>query len=151
MNFPVLAVHMPDGWSCNMSTPQFIRVDQTCNVSIDRKSRQELLLELLFLKTFNAHGKRMVEQLLFAPRAVRGKSGRHVWNSSCEMPVLREHCRTSIAVNLCSQDGLHSAGQTREPTCTYRPQSHDSSGSCRGNLEPMPAYSMWQKMKARRG
>ena len=112
-----MMIHQSDGFACNMM--------QTVTSPLLQKTllrrgcyRQEWLLELQIVKTIGVGGRFEQSIRYFAPRAVVGKTGWHIFHSSLHRPTLMQWpgCEHIIKIDVFVQDGLHAAGMVKKQT-----------------------------------
>ena len=112
---PIMMIHQSDGFACNMM--------QTVKTPLLQKTlsrvgcyRQEWLLELQIVKTIDVGGRFEQAIRYFAPRAVVGKTGWHIFHSSLHRPTLMQWpgCEHIIKIDVFVQDGLHAAGMVKK-------------------------------------
>lgn len=134
---PIMLVHESDGYSCDMmKTISTSMVDG----SLQRvgRYRQEWLLELLVVKTYDGRGHMQQAIRFFAPRVVEGKTGWHIFLSSLQVPSLMNmrQCDDIIKIEVFIQDGLHSAGMLKKQVALrslfYEAPSVRTPGECSG-------------------
>lgn len=83
---PIMIVHESDGYSCDMMQTVTAPMLTDASLTLHRvgRHRQEWLLELVLLKAYDLQGKLAQAIRYFAPRAVEGKTGWYMFNSSLD-------------------------------------------------------------------
>ena len=72
------------------------------------------MLELVIFKYIDGSGRMVVALDAYPPREMCGKTGWHVFSSSCSVPLLRLKSSQQLLINWFVQDGLHVAGHLRK-------------------------------------